>query len=386
VLVASASGIVPGLGWKPVRSGSGATSGNEFPAVTAKTLRSGPIALENEYLRVDIGKDGTIEQIADKQAERDVLSAPGNQLWLYVDRPYTYDAWDIDETYERDGWQLTGAESVEIIESGPIRASVRVVRKYEGSTIEQVYSLWSGSRRIDIETSIDWRQRQLLLKARMPLAIRTHEATYETMYGAIRRPTHRNTSWDAAKFEVAGHRFADMSEPGYGVALLNDAKYGYEANGNVLSLTLLRSPLFPDPMADEGHHHFTYSLYPHIGDWTEAGVSEEAFRLNSPVIARAADALPADRHFVEVSGLPVGLGALKPAFDGDGLVLRIYEPNGARGRARLTFTSVVSKFGIVNLLEEPDAQKDSVAQVNPVTLDIDLQPFEIVTLRLGFGS
>jgi alpha-mannosidase len=177
-----------------------------------------------------------------------------------------------------------------------------------------------------------------------------------------------------------------MSEPGYGVALLNDAKYGYEANGNVLSLTLLRSPLFPDPMADEGHHHFTYSLYPHIGDWTEAGVSEEAFRLNSPVIARAADALPADRHFVEVSGLPVGLGALKPAFDGDGLVLRIYEPNGARGRARLTFTSVVSKFGIVNLLEEPDAQKDSVAQVNPVTLDIDLQPFEIVTLRLGFGS
>ncbi|MBX3069978.1 MAG: alpha-mannosidase [Thermomicrobiales bacterium] len=386
VLVASTSEVAPGLGWKTVRSGSGATSGNEFPAVTARTLRSGLIALENEHLRVDIGKDGTIEQIADKQAERDVLSAPGNQLWLYIDRPYTYDAWDIDETYERDGWQLTDAESVEVIESGPIRASVRVVRKYEGSTIEQVYSLWSGSRRIDIETSIDWRQRQLLLKARMPLAIRTHEATYETMYGAIRRPTHRNTSWDAAKFEVAGHRFADMSEPGYGVALLNDAKYGYEANGNVLSLTLLRSPLFPDPMADEGHHHFTYSLYPHIGDWTEAGVSEEAFRLNSPLVARPADALPADQHFVEVSGLPVGLGALKPAFDGDGLVLRIYEPNGARGRARLTFTSVVSNVGIVNLLEEPDTRKDSVAQINPVTLDVDLQPFEIVTLRLGFGS
>ena len=113
----------------------------------------------------------------------------------------------------------------------------------------------------------------------------SHEATYETLYGVTRRPTHRNTSWDAARFEVSGHRFADLSEPGYGVALLNDGKYGYSAHGNVLTLSLLRSPLYPDPGADEGHHAFTYSLFPHPGDWTEGNVVNEAFALNSPLIA-----------------------------------------------------------------------------------------------------
>lgn len=386
LLVAVPDVDVPGLGWRTIRSMESASERAQVDhSVRATPLRSGVLALENAFLRVDIAPDGTIRQIADKEAARDVLTAPGNQLWVYIDRPYTYDAWDVDETYERDGWQLTEVESVEIVESGPIRASIKVVRKFEESTIEQTYALWLDSRRIDIATRVDWHQRQLLLKARMPLAVRSHEAVYETMYGVVRRPTHRNTSWDAAKFEVTGHRFADISETSYGVALLNDAKYGYEAHGNILSLTLLRSPLFPDPLADEGAHHFTYSLYPHRGDWTVSGVTEEAFRLNSPLIARRVDSLPEEQGFAVISGLDVGLGALKPAFDGDGYILRIYEPHGARGRTRLTFASVLSSFSIVNLLEETDTTKDTVAQIDPITLEIDLNPFEIMTLRLNFA-
>ncbi len=386
LLVAADDASVPATGWAAINGSETNATSNLSDPVSASRLKSGTLALENEALRVDIAADGTIAQIVDKEAQRDVLAGPGNQLWLFIDRPYTYDAWDVDETYERDGWQLTDVDSIEVIEEGPVRASIRVLRSVEGSTIEQIYRLWTGSRRLDIETHIDWHQRQLLLKARMPLAVHAHEATYETMYGAIRRPTHRNTSWDAAKFEVCGHRWADMSEPGYGVALLNDAKYGYEAKDNVLSLTLLRSPLFPDPLADEGEHRFTYSIYPHQGDWTASQVVEEAFALNSPLVPIPVDHVPARQSFVEATGLPVNIGALKPAFDSDGVVLRIYEPHGSRGRSRLTFGSVVSSFEIVNLLEEGDTTRDSIEQVSPVSLDVDMLPFEIVSLRLHFGA
>ncbi|MEZ4500167.1 MAG: glycoside hydrolase family 38 C-terminal domain-containing protein [Thermomicrobiales bacterium] len=245
--------------------------------------------------------------------------------------------------------------------------------------------LWLDSRRIDIATRVDWHQRQLLLKARMPLAVRSHEAVYETMYGVVRRPTHRNTSWDAAKFEVTGHRFADISETSYGVALLNDAKYGYEAHGNILSLTLLRSPLFPDPLADEGAHHFTYSLYPHRGDWTVSGVTEEGVPAEQSVDRPPGGFAAGGAGVCRDLRSGRGLGALKPAFDGDGYILRIYEPHGARGRTRLTFASVLSSFSIVNLLEETDTTKDTVAQIDPITLEIDLNPFEIMTLRLNFA-
>ena len=184
-----------------------------------------------------------------------------------------YDAWDIEENYASEGEEIGGVESIEVVETGPLRGAVRVRRRWRDSRIEQTYRLLAGSRRLDIVTDIDWHEREIYLQARFPLAVHSHEATFETMYGVVRRPTHRNTSWDAARFEVSAHRFADLSEPGYGVALLNDGKYGHSVHGNVLTLSLLRSPLYPDPTADEGEHHFTYSLLPHAGDWTEAASS-----------------------------------------------------------------------------------------------------------------
>jgi alpha-mannosidase len=161
----------------------------------------------------------------------------------------------------------------------------------------------------------------------------------------VRRPTHHNTPWDATRFEVSAHRFCDLSEPGYGVALLNDGKYGHSAKGNVVGISLLRSPLYPDPFADEGEHRFTYSLFPHIGDWTAAGVAREAFALNAPLFPVRAqeDALPRGFSLVEAEGLELALGSLKLAEHGDSVILRLYEPHGARGECTLRFGRPVER-------------------------------------------
>ena len=196
--------------------------------------------------------------------------------------------------------------------------------------------------------------------------------------GVVKRPTHRNTSWDEARFEVGAHRFADVSEPGYGVALLNDGKYGYSARDNVLGLSLLRSPLYPDPLADEGEHRFTYSLFPHPGDWTEARVTREAFSLNSPLIAGVGGGESSGYELVVVEGAELALGSLKRAEDGRGVILRLYEPHGARGPSTLRFASRVGRAERVNLLEEPEG----TVEVRDDEVLLDVRPFEVLTLRV----
>jgi alpha-mannosidase len=204
-----------------------------------------------------------------------------------------------------------------------------------------------------------------------------------------RRPTHRNTSWDAARYEVSGHRFADLSEPDYGVALLNDGKYGYSAHGNVLTLSLLRSPLYPDPGADEGRHAFTYSLFPHPGDWTAGNVVTEAFALNSPLIAVPAVVGGPQGgldHFLALDGLPLSLGSLKRAEEGEGLILRLHEPHGNRGRATLRFPRPVQQVERVNLLEEPDTGPAPVLSDEGLRVHVDVRPFEVMSLRVVLSA
>ena len=302
-------------------------------------------------------------------------------MWAYVDKPREWDAWDVDEDYELEGEEVVAVEGLKVIEDGPLRAAVRVQRRWRSSRIEQTYRLHAGSRRLDVETEISWHERQVLLRALFPLAVRSHEATFETMYGAHRRPTHRNTSWDSTRFEVSAHRFADLSEPDYGVALLNDGKYGHSARDNVLGLSLLRSPMYPDPLADEGDHRFTYGLFPHPGDWTEAGVVEEAFALNSPLFAvpGTRDGLSqAGLGLATVEGLEVALGSLKMAEDGRAVVLRLYEPRGARGGCAVRFAHGVERVERTNLLEEAEGP----VEVSGGTVRLELRPFEVITLRV----
>lgn len=338
--------------------------------------------IENGLLRVEIDSNGSLRRVHDTEAEREVLAGQGNQLWVYVDRPREWDAWDVEEDYEAGGTELPGAERIAVVESGPLRAAVTVERRWRGSRVTQTYELLSGSRRLDVATEVDWREKQVMLRALFPLNVRSNEATFETMYGALGRPTHRNTSWDEARFEVSAHRFADLSEPGYGVALLNDGKYGHSARGNMLGLTLLRSPLYPDPFADEGYHRFTYALLAHPGAWTEAGVAREAFALNSPLVAVAGGGL-AEYGFVAAEGLELALGSLKKAEEeGRAVILRLYEPHGARGEAILRFASGVESVERVNLLEEPEGAVETSGE----EVRLEVRPFEVVSLRVEVGA
>ncbi|CAN5779896.1 glycoside hydrolase family 38 C-terminal domain-containing protein [soil metagenome] len=380
LLVHAPGRMVPALGWMSVDLQD--ESPAYAPGPETSGVRVDGTSIENEFLRVEIGADGSLRGVYDKVAEREVLEGRGNLLFAYADKPPNWDAWDVEAGYEDEGEEVPGAESVEVVERGPLRAAVRVERRFRGSRISQTYLLLAGSRRLDFETRVEWHERQVLLRALFPVSVRSHEATFETMYGVVKRPTHRNTSWDEARFEVCAHRFADLAEPGYGVALLNDGKYGHSARDNVLGISLLRGPLYPDPLADEGEHSFTYSLFPHPGDWTEVGVTSEALALNSPLVARTGGAEPAEYGLLETDGLELALGSLKMAEEGEGVMLRLYEPHGARGECTLHFTSRPESVERTNLLEEPEEQ----LEVREGTVRLAVRPFEVVTLRVELGK
>ena len=371
---------VPGLGWQALTVQQEPAPGRREPRDVGAEVAGGRAVLDNGLLRAEVGEDGTLHSIYDTEAGREVLAGRANQLWAYTDKPRNWEAWDVDEGYEQEGEEISGIEGVEVTEGGPLRASVRVVRRWRGSTIAQTYRLLAGSRRLDVESYVDWHERRILLRTLFPLAVRSHETTSETMFGALRRPTHHNTPWDATRFEVSAHRFCDLSEPGYGVALLNDGKYGHSANGNLLGISLLRSPLYPDPFADEGEHRFTYSLFPHPGDWTLAGVAREAFTLNAPLfpVLAEGEALPQGFSLVETEGLELALGSLKMAEEGEGVILRLYEPHGARGECTLRFARRVERVERVDLLEEAEGP----VEVYQDTVRLTVQPFEVVTLRV----
>jgi alpha-mannosidase len=345
----------------------GLLAGRPTPAAGAE---AGARSLENALLRVELADDGSLASLFDKRAGREVLDGRGNQIWAYHDQPRNYDAWDIEADFERRGQEIA-AESIEIVEQGPQRASLLVTRRIAHSTIVQSVRLWANSARLDFATRFDWHDRRLLLKARFPLAVRADHASFECAFGVQRRPTHANTSWDAARFEVACHRFVDLSEPGYGVALLNDGRYGCRAIGAELSLSLLRSPILPDKLADEGVQNLVYSLLPHAGQWWESEVLAEAEDLNRPLVFAASRAPAAARRILAVEGHPTALAALKPAEDGDGLILRLYEPAGGRGAIEVRPPDGWRVAGEVSLLE------DEVESAGPI-----IGPFQIRSFRL----
>jgi alpha-mannosidase len=377
--------VNPHLSSQPLRveleDGSSIAGSDELAGLEARVIIEpnlpGPVhvsenELENDLVRVVLGDDGTLASVYDKRADREVLDGRGNQLWVYVDKPRLFDAWDIDPDYAEDGQELERVESLAVVDQGPHRGVIRIEWRHRASRIRQDVRLWANSARVEFRTTLDWHDRRLLVKARFPLAVRSALASFETAFGVVERPTHRNTSWDAARFEVAAHRFADLSEPGYGVALLNDGRYGHHALGNELGISLLRSPAYPDPLADEGEQTFTYALYPHRGGWLEGGVLREAQDLNRPLLARPVRAAEsASWRPLRLEGLPLGLGALKALEDGGGLVLRTYEPQGARGRCEASVPPGWTIDAELDLLENA---------IDPP--DLAFTPFRVHSWRL----
>lgn len=344
------------------------------------------LLLQNSFYDLHLNAHGNIIRLYDKRAGRDVLAAGqvGNQLIAYEDRPLNFDAWDIDLFYEEKPYPLAATSALRILEEGPVRATVEIVREYLSSRITQRISLWRSSPRIDIATEIDWHEHQTLLKAAFPLAINSTRATYEIQFGSVERPTHRNTSWDLARFEVCAHRWIDLSEGSYGVSLLNDSKYGHDVHDNVMRLTLLKSGIDPDAQADQGIHRFTYSLLPHVGDWRDAQTVRHAYELNVPLIAlpgqAASTASPVDSgsSFLQTDCSHVVVETVKPAEDGNGLVVRLYEAHNQRGGGTLSFAVTLRSAQACNLLEEPLA--DIAVQGNSFSFEV--KPFEIKTFRV----
>ena len=352
----------------------------QAPSEISPAVRCTPSELENDLIRVSVNPDGSLSSVYDKETGREALSDRGNQLWVFTDIPRQFDAWDIDASYTLEGSALTAGQAHQLVESGPLRGTLRVTRKFENSEIVQDYSLTCGSRQLVIRTRVRWHGRRRLLRALFPLQIRSHEFWTETAFGAVARPTHRNTSWDQAKFEVPGHRWADLSEPNYGVSLLTESKYGYSAHQNVLAVTLLRSPIYPDPYADEGEHEFTYALYPHAGDWRN-GTVRAAQALNAPLRPVFTSSIPGSAASAEwrLSNGTLELACLKRAEDSGNLILRLYEPHGNRGVATLKVGHAIRAAFIVNILEETLV---SLPITSDSQLEIEFRPFQVLTLRI----
>lgn len=376
-LVASTE-LVPGLGASALDS---IPVGAPTIEPVSITKSGGEITLESSEISVTIGSDGSIASCTHKPTARSIFRERANQLWAYLDRPRAWDGWDVDERYPQEGFDVGEVTSIDIIEEGPIRASVRVTRNWRSSTIVQTYRITTGSARLDIETYIDWHERRVMLRAHFPLALRAHESVAETIYGVHHRPTHVNTSWQESHFEKSMHRWVDLSESGFGVAILNDGRYAYGASADEVNIALLRSPIYPDHFADEGEHSFTYSVYPHEGGWSDGGVVDEAIALNSPLLV-GQGSLTGAWTFARQSGVQLTLGALKRAEDNDDLILRLHEANGHRGFTTLTFDQPYAGIDAVNLLEEPAEGLPSIETIDDHTIRFPVRPFQLVTLRI----
>ncbi|MET9871544.1 glycoside hydrolase family 38 C-terminal domain-containing protein, partial [Streptomyces sp. NPDC006386] len=343
--------------------------------------------LDNGLVRVEFAEDGTLASVYDLRAGREVLAEPGNLLRLHTDLPNYWDAWDIDKHYKNRYTDLLDASSVTVVEQDPLLGAIRVERDFgKGSKITQTITVRAGSPRIDIETDIDWHETEKILKAAFPVDIRAPHSSAEIQFGHIQRPTHTNTSWEAARFEVSGHRWVHIGEPGYGVAVINDSTYGHDVSRTVredggttttVRLSLVRAPRIPDPEADQGRHRFTYALLP--GASIEDAVAE-GYALNLPL--RVADAAGAPEPVVSVEGEGVTVEAVKLADDTSGdVVVRLYESRGGRATGVLRTGFPLAGAQITDLLERPLEDAEIADGGVPVTL----RPFQILTLRLRRG-
>jgi len=383
VLLKAAS--VPSLGYKamalvPAADGA-AVSGSEAIRVTRDVL-------ENAFYVIRLNDRGQIESIYDKRNRREAV-APGqlaNVLQAFEDKPINFDAWDIDIFYQEKMTVIDELVEAVVEEEGPLRGTLRLVWKFLDSTITQRLTVYADDPRIDFRTDIDWNERQILLKAAFPVDVRATKATYDIQFGNIERPTHWNTSWDYAKFEVCAHKWADLSEGNYGVALLNDGKYGHDTRDNVMRLTLLKSPIEPDETADRGRHVFTYALLPHAGGWREADVPRAAYELNAPLTATPVAAqpdgvLPSAGGFASLECAHAMLETVKKAEDDDAVVVRVYEYMQYRtDAAAIVFDRPIRKAVECNLVEE----EEGAAAFSGDRLTFALKPYEVKTFKVWF--
>ncbi|WP_037288911.1 alpha-mannosidase [Saccharibacillus sacchari] len=343
--------------------------------------------LETPFYIVEWDEQGGLSRLYDREHRREVLASGerGNVFQVFEDKPLQFDAWNIDLFYKEKMRTVDTLRFMRLKENGPLRVSIEMEWAYGDSLITQEMRLYTGHRRIDFCTTVDWQERRQLLKVAFPVAIRATEASYDIQFGNVKRPTHWNTSWDYARFETVGHQWADLSERGYGVSLLNDCKYGYDVKDHTLRLSLIKSAEYPDPEADLGEHVFTYSLFPHAGDWAEGGTIRQAWNLNSPPVAWEGRSSLHGRSLLHATGLNgsdsrAAIDAFKAAEDGNGWIVRLHECEGRSGEAEMSSFAGPLRWQETDLLERPIGEEQSGVW------QFTLKPYEIKTFRLNFGG
>jgi alpha-mannosidase len=381
---------VPALGYATLSATNGdgrsaAKQGSEL----AVSDQGGKITLSNSHLAVSIDKQtGCITSLAALPSKKEFVAsnACGNELQTYKDLPKQYDAWNIDPgTLDGTMTPISSVSAVTVTVDGPLRKTVRVERAWQSSKFVQEISLDSGADAVRVSNDIDWHETHVLLKAAFPLAASGPKATFEIPYGSIERATTRNNSFEKAKFEVPALRWADLGDEHQGVSILNDSKYGYDALGNTLRLTLLRSATWPDPDADRGHQHFTYAIYPHMGNWKQAMTMHRGYELNDPLVARQvmahAGASPAQHSWASVENNNVVLTAVKKAEDSDALVFRMYEFAGTASEVKLHVPAGASYAVGSNLMEKVEGQH---LPVEGGVVRVTIKPYEILTVQVFY--
>jgi alpha-mannosidase len=375
---------VPALGYSVLHAQGGA---DEKARVTDLQVEEQPatFTLRNAQLKVVIDrKTGCITSLVSLPSNTESLApnACGNQLQTFKDTPKQYDAWNIDPGTLDHMTPITALNSVTVLNKGALRNTIRVTRTWQSSKFIQDISLDANADTVIIDNDIDWHETHVLLKAAFPLAATAPKATYEIPYGSIERTTTRNNSWEKAKFEVPAMRWADLGHDKQGLSILNDSKYGYDAAGNTLRITMLRSATWPDEVADKGRQQFTYALYPHAGTWKQALTVRRGYELNDPLTAQQifphTGTLPAEHSWASIENPNVTLTAIKKAEDSDALVFRMYEWAGTPTDVKLHIPPGATYAIETNLMEKPEGAH---LNLSGDIVTVPIKPYEILTVQ-----
>ncbi len=370
---------IPAKGWKTFKA-----VGKHISVQKKQKFFYSDQKIETPFYRMKWNEKGQITSLYDLREDRELIKKGccANVLMTFEDKPHQFDNWNIFEYYKEKKWQIEELISAKVTENGPVRIALEFLWKYFDSTITETFYFYADSPRIDICGNIDWREDQILLKAVFPLELNARDAVYEIQYGNVKRSTTKNTSWEQARFEVCFQKWMDISEYGYGVSFLTDCKYGVSVDESVIGLTLLKSGCYPNPEADRGIHKFTYSVFPHKGDWQSAGTVREAYELNNPlqvcIKGTQSGNLERCHETMSISEKNIVAEVLKKSEDEKSEVWRLYECQNRRTKVKLSFPEEVEQIKICNMLEEVE----SVLNIHDTEYWLEILPFEIITLKI----
>lgn len=371
---------VPALGIAGYKLVKGQSPGAAEPYARI-TANSGTWLIETDNYLLTLEQSGCVSSIYDRLRQREVLAGTGNEFLLFLDGPQLEDAWNLYSEYRQRPVEAIWGNEVEIKHNDTLGTVIHLRKKSEKIVINQEIILNAGEETIVFRTRIDWQEEGKLLKVSFPLNVHTAYAACDTGFGTYLRPTFANTPFDREKFEVIAHKWVDLSEGDYGVALLNDCKYGHSIEGNRLEISLLRSTGSPDPQADRGTHEICYALYPHQGDWRSANTTRAGLGFNTPMPALVSKNQPAqegESSLAEVDQENIILDTIKQSWDGQNIVMRLFEAQGSSGRAKLDFSLPARKVYEVNLLEE----KGREITTDGSSFCFRYRPFEIKSFLL----